>query len=221
MNSIARLVLFVLAGVMSCSVASADPVAITSGFINLEIPGVFGNMAMQLAGDRGFSYQTQGGMSFSDSGHFEPLVPGTSASLHGGASGTDAGGILQFEGVTYSDIGGFNSPANVGIGVDANVPLPSVVSPNAVVTAPFSLNLDFSWTAPDGSASIRQSFFGSGSAVVDLAAQTGFDFPTWQITGLRGELTSAPTPEPSTLLLMGAAGALAMGRRIRRFVQSR
>ena len=215
MNRIVRLVLVVLTTcAVDCSMARAETIAITGGFVDFDVLGVFGTGAVQVVGDHGFSYETQGGFVFDGTGVFEPLFPGSTGSLHVG--GSDSGGILQFEGVTYSDIGGLNSPANVLLRVDAMVPLPSVVSAHAVVTAPFVLNIDFFWMAPDGSASITQSFSGSGSARVDLAENnTSFGVPTWQITDLHGELSSVPTPEPATLLLMGSAGALVIHRRRR------
>jgi hypothetical protein len=204
MNRIVRLSLFVLAaGAIAGSTARADPVAITAGFVDLDVGGVFGSGVVHLVGDRGFSYDAQDGFIFHGAGVFDALVPGTTAPLL--AVGDEAGGVLRFDGVTYSDIGGFDSPANLTLAIDAPVPLPSLVGAHAVVTAPFVLNLDFSWTAPDGSGSFTQSFSGSGLALVDLAENnTTFGFPTWYMTHLNGELGSTPTPEPSTLLLMGS-----------------
>jgi hypothetical protein len=215
MSRIVRLVLFVLAAcAIQCSTARAETIGITGGFVDFDTFGVSGTGTVQVSGDLGFSYETHGGFIFDGTGAFEPLFPGTTAKMH--VAGDNLGGILQFEGVTYSDIGGLNSPANVLLQVDAMVPLPAVVSAHAVVTAPFALNIDFFWMAPDGSASITQSFSGRGAATVDLAENnTSFGVPTWQITALHGELSSVPTPEPSTLLLIGSAGALAIYRRRR------
>jgi hypothetical protein len=132
--------------------------------------------------------------------------------LLGSATGLDLGGTATLDGVTYSRVGGLDSSAGASLRLTTTVTLPSLVNPPSAATAPFMLDLLFGVFGQES-----HSLFGSGTATIFLDEDKGFGIPSWRVTGVRAELSSAPAPvpEPATLLLAGA-GLAWMAQRRRR-----
>jgi PEP-CTERM motif len=80
-----------------------------------------------------------------------------------------------------------------------------LLSPTTEITTRFGLDVVFS------TGEERHTLLGSGMATIFMDESRNFEFPSWQITGVRAELSStpaAPVPEPATLspLALGLAG---------------
>jgi len=201
MRSALRLTAMMLvAGTLCSTAARADPIALTGGFIDIEVAGAGSAIGViQLTGDRGFTFV--GGMSAGfEPPVGDPLIPGATVTLQASSTGLDLGGTVTLDGVTYTGIGGLDSPVGASLEFVTTATLPSVLSPPSEVTAPFMLDLIFF----DGLQS--HSLFGSGLATIFLDEDKGFGVPSWRVTGVRADVSSTPgpIPEPATLLLVAS-----------------
>lgn len=193
----------------------ADQIALTSGVIDLLVSPAGSSIGtFRLTGDRGFTFDGSWAGGFTQPVG-NPLIPGATVTLQGSATGLDVGGTVTLDGVTYTGIGGLDSPAGAIVHFATTATLPSVLSPPAAVTAPFTLDFLFYPTSLQSHALV-----GSGNATIFLGEDKGFGVPSWQVTRVRAELSdTAPVPEPATFLLVGAGlGWAAVRRRQRRGV---
>ena len=192
--------------------AAADPIRITSGFV--ELGGAF-----ELVSDeRAFRLIGTG------------YGGGSSPSAYAFCAGDDcnAGEVAQLlhafngldllvdsatlDGTFYDEVNTLNAEAFAGIGFSSTHVLPSLSS-TAVLTTPFTMEGSFSH--PGG----VEALFGSG--IVNTrwisAAPVGSAAPAWNLASARYEFSGAAVPEPGTLLLVGTgAAAAALSRRKRR-----
>jgi hypothetical protein len=178
--------------------ARADQIALTSGLIDLTVSINRAIGPVQLAGDRGFTFvgSFHGGF---DAPVADPLPPGTPLALVGVATGFDLGGNATLDGVSYTAVGSALAPSSASMQLTTTVTLPAVLSPTSMITGPFMLDFGFY----DGHE--LHSLFGSGTATIFLAEDTGFGVPSWRVTGVRAELSSTPAasvPEPASLSLL-------------------
>jgi hypothetical protein len=221
MTRIPQLILLVLtAGAVGASTARADTIALTGGSLDLGMssaPCCDCCGLIHLVGEPGSVYDAESTLGWSDTGTTEPLLPGATVRLHGGGAGEDLGGFVRFDGIPQTGVGTADQ-GSIVLQFDAMVPMPSELSERAVVSAPFTVHGAFHWNPLDptaGPAPFSFTYVGSGLAMFDLALNQGFGVPSWIITRTRGELSSAPIPEPATLLLVASGGALAAYRRRR------
>jgi hypothetical protein len=126
------------------------------------------------------------------------LPPGTTVTLRGG--GNDIRATATLDGITYTDVGGLDSPFGAFISFEMTAMLPAVLNAPATISAPFAMTLLLSGVDPTGPI----TFSGTGTARISLGEHKGFGVPSWLVEDIDAELASpAPVPEPATVLLLG------------------
>jgi len=170
--------LLIFTGLLVAEQASAGPVSVTSGYVDLG-PS---SGPLLLAGDRGFTFHS----AVDQISNIVPdcfsmaCLPGTTLNLRIAASGNDLGGTATLEGVTYTNVGGGISHNQMIIEITGSLVLP-LLAPTAVATAPFTLTGTFEHDVNGGPAS--ESLNGSGTVTVSLAADQSRP-GVWRITRL-------------------------------------
>lgn len=205
--------LIAVVGLLFSVPARADQITLTGGLLDVSVTtGATVGGLVRLVGDRGFSFSGfMNGSAESPIGN--PLIPGTPITFEAGATGLDLGGTAALDGITYSDVGGLTSPVQAALRfVTSPTTLPPVLNPPSQMIAPFMLDFIFEI----GTTSHLLS--GAGTATLFLGEDLGFGVPSWRVTRVRAELSdgSAPVPEPTTFLLVGAGLGWAARRRLSR-----
>jgi hypothetical protein len=216
--------LAIIAGVCAgnTSTSSADTLTITGGFLDISgSPTSFAHVGtLELSGERGFTLSAVVNGAF---GRYEPgdnchmgCAAGSTLDLLASWTGGDVGRPrATLEGVTYTDLNRADSRSGVSVEFTGTATLPNVLSPSAVVSAPFTFSGVFG--VGDGPPSLqgRYDLFGIGTATIFLSSVLpGVPQPGWGVTRVRYEF--APIPEPATLLLLGAGVGGMVLRRVRR-----
>lgn len=215
---------------IGASTVYADTIRITSGVVAVG-PGVSGTAVMAVFGERGFSFVSAlsqfGRVDSRACGQAQPCEPGSTVPVGASWSGLDLlGGVATFEGSTYPQVGGANSPNQLAFDVTGEVVAPPFGDADFLsVTTPFTLTGLFrygdSLTGPSNTADL----VGGGLATLNLVRGTGTFADSWVYQGVRYDFSAAatPIPEPSSLMLMGTGAAFLVGsaRRLRRRLQSR
>jgi hypothetical protein len=192
--------------------AAADPIRITSGFV--ELGGAFelvsDERAFRLVGT------AYGGGSSPSAYAFcagDDCNAGEVAQLLHAFNGLD---LLvhsaTLDGTFYDEVNTLNAEASAGIGFSSTHVLPSLSS-TAVLTTPFTMEGSFSH--PGG----VEALVGSGMVTTRwiASAPVGSAAAAWNLASARYEFSGAAVPEPGTLLLVGTgAAAAAFSRRKRR-----
>lgn len=192
--------------------AVADPIRITAGgFVYEGRTNTFSRLT--LAGTGGFTFT--GGIGF---GVFAPgdcIVPdcvsGSPLALLARWSGNDLGGTATFAGVTYRAVGSLSSDTAVSVEFDGAMFAPGRGG-MAILRAPFTFaGLFFAESSPGMTTAHVLS--GEGLALASVLRHAGTD--AWRFERLEYRFAdAAQTPEPATLTLLAAGGALA-GWRVR------
>jgi hypothetical protein len=199
-----------LAAALFSAPARADQIALTGGFVDMEVNAGGAALGLiQLTGERGFTFFGHMAAGFTEPVG-NPLPPGDTVTLRGSANGLDVGGTVTLDGVTYTGIGGLDAVAGASVLFVTTATLPSVLNAPSSVLAPFTLNVVFF-----PSSQTSHTLSGSGVARISLGEDKGFGVPSWMVTGIRAELSSAPAPvpEPATLLLAASGLGWVAARR--------
>jgi hypothetical protein len=206
--------LAVLAVLAGPSLAAADPVRITSGFVHAGAVDPRAQFAFE---GEGFSLAGFA-EAFSSTLSLEcvPCAPGTTLDLGGAFLGPDAAGSGVVDGVMYSEIflngmtGTFSSPSFQISGDQALTMVRNFTFSGTI--SGYLLNPSVhGFTEPaftkmlTGQGIVRSEFlFNADETPLFFATQLQYEFTD-----------SAPVPEPGTLLLVGTGAAVAALRRRR------
>lgn len=201
--------------------ALADPINILSGSVFVENTGDRSGDA-NLAGTRGFTFTGATAMPTTVGLFAQCFVPecppGTRINFDlvlGGASGF-LGGEMTIEGDHYAVTDSVTSTSDLFLEFHGSFIAPEMAD-RATVTAPFSLTGQAFALTPLGEFAHNDQLFGHGVATTTLVPfnpEAGFA-PSWTVESVRFDFAQ-PTPEPSTLLLIGTCVAAPAIRRIRR-----
>jgi hypothetical protein len=209
----------------AASQAAAEPVTITGGFIVFSEPGLLQVGSISITGTHGFSLT---GSADTGEGRVDPLVQCFPCSptpdfrvgleLIGSAI---AGGVATLDGNTYTDLNSSNSVNNVFLQLDGSTVLPPVNGPSITIRAPFTVNSPFKsffqfqvapGTPPDPPVVGLMPLQGTGIATVNFHQNP--NAPVWEFSSVRYDFqTTATTPEPATLLLVGGPLLVLRGAR--------
>src|SRR5262245_45256906 len=208
-----RIALFVACGTVLCigagTTAAADPVRITSGSIVLPEPDLFQGGPIKVVGSRGFSIE---GLVDTSEDAFDPLrqcfpcVPTTHFSIGAHMTGSAIIGNATLDGRSFHDINTSSSNNFVFMQLIGTTVLPRVDDSSLRIRAPFTVATDsfFTYEVTPGSSSeppelATVALRGQGTATVNFHMNSSL--PVWEFSNMRWDF--APTPEPSTLVLVG------------------
>jgi hypothetical protein len=197
------------------SVAAAETIPITSGFV--EMAGL--PSAYDLVGDRrGFRLFGQGYQGGVWPGIFvdcpdDTCGPGSVALFQHAQSGADLPSTVILDGVVYEGVGNLGGESeSAGMGFSSSIVLPALAS-TAVLHSPFLMNGSF-FSDASGLLLLR------GTGVLTTTWSTAFgDGTEWGLRAARYDFAPAAVLEPGTLVLVGIGGVAAALRRRRQRVQ--
>jgi hypothetical protein len=213
LNSVRALVLISL--VTAPRAAAAEPITITSGYVETQI---LASLARGLLEGAGFflSFGADG-FAAAVARDCVPCTPGSTVNFGAEFNLPRVSGSAAVDGVTYPTIflamtGIFSSPSFQVTGAQT-----------AVLSRPFSYSgsiigyLVDPWTFGATEPVFTKELVGQGTATATFVyVNSEFDGPVFTATDLRYDFAdAAPIPEPATLFLCGAGTALLIARRRR------
>lgn len=206
----------------------ADPINITSGSVVIASPGPSEVGQVSIVGTRGFSLTSRVAPRGGTQGPFEQCLvpecpPGTRIDFDielSGSSGFLPGAVMTIEGDRYDDLESLNAMANAFLTFTGSIIAPAVGPARVSLSAPFSLTGRVFAVTPFGEIAHDDPLRGQGTGTMTLVPfPTLTDFPPgWMVDTVRFDFAQ-PTPEPSTLLLLGTCAVGVV--RARRWRQSR
>jgi hypothetical protein len=202
--------------------ALADPINIISGSLVMEWPG--GNTGpVNLVGTRGFT-MTGGAGFFTGIGLFDQCglpecPPGASVEFNLGLSGSSGAifGVMTVDGNQFAITDSQDANANLLLHFGGSFIAPAMGPAQATVSAPFSLTGQALAVDSVNQTAVDDQIFGHGIGTVTLLPYNpaaGFP-PSWVARRVRFDFLQ-PTPEPSTLLLIGTGTLVPLIRKRRR-----
>ena len=216
MSAVSRLYipLLVLGMTSVAAVAGADGIRISSGAL---IGDPFGARLTIVAPSRGLSLSASGdragGIYALSNCNFSECKPGDTLDLAAGWNGVDFAVTATIDGSTFPVGLMTNTIGAAAATFSGTWTAPAFTGAmRATVAAPFTFTGGLAY--PDSFMLAEESLVGSGSATIRLEWNPIFN--SWGYTGSTYAFASppAPTPEPSTLLLV-APFALGLVRRFR------
>jgi PEP-CTERM motif-containing protein len=208
-----------IAAILILAPERSDAIVITSGHWEDRFAGHSGT----LAGDDFVLVGSADPASNHTAGGFEVWFPGQTIGVHAVAVGSDLSGGFTYQGHSFSmgcaapNSGPCNGSAFVSIGAGPFVIPAFGEELRVTLAAPFTVSGSFQGYGPGGLVA-SDSFIGNGVVTLDLvrcinppAGSSG----CWELLrseGIRYTI-SAPTPEPSTLMLVGSVIATRVGLR--------
>jgi hypothetical protein len=199
----------------------ADPINILSGSVFIPTAPNIGDLS--IVGTQGFSVtgRVAGGGLAGTQGLFAQCTmpectPGTRIEFDVGLSGASGslGGAMTIAGDHYEISDSVNALADVFLLFDGSIIAPAAGAAQVILSAPFSLTGRALAATPLGAIAHNDELFGGGVGTVTLVpfpAEAGFP-PSWMVQSVRFDFAQ-PTPEPSTLLLLGTCAVAAVRRR--------
>ena len=189
--------------------ASADTIRITSGFLEFvgEYILISNQRGLRIEGE-GYGFDT-GPSGYPDCGE-QPCGDGDVAQvIHANGGGDLFVNSVTLDGVTFTNLNNPSAMANVELGFASTHVLP-LSGTTAVLRSPFTFMGSFSH--PGGLETLV------GTGVVTTTWETFRlpqpETPSWTLTFARYDFTDASAvPEPTTLVLLGGATAVAAFRR--------
>lgn len=196
----------------------ADPIHITRGSVFIASAEVADLGSVDLLGTQGFrltSAVAPGGGQLGPFGQCGvPECPaGTRIAFDIGLSGSSGllpGATMTIGGDRYDDVESINAMANIFLNFTGSIMAPEVGASRVSLSAPFSFTGRTFALTPFGEIAHDETVLGGGIGTLTLSPLTLEGFPPgWTVESLRFDFAQ-PTPEPSTLLLIGTcvAGAL-------------
>jgi len=209
-----------LFGLIIASAAAAEPVSVTSGFVQVTSldPG-----PISIAGTRGFSFE---GIVSPSEGSSVPVINcwtgvclgGETLSLESVFIGSAASGTASLDGQSFELTGEVDAQAGISLTFSGVTTLPDFTGSPILVTAPFTLVDSLLNIPPDS----RFGAYLQGGGIVSLRmspVSPNLGLPEgWVLDELRYDFNdaAAPVPEPGTVMLVGAGLAAGLRGRWRR-----
>jgi hypothetical protein len=193
--------------------AGADPIHITRGSVFIARPEVVELGNLDIAGTQGFHLTSAVAPSGGLLGPFAqcsvPECPaGTRIAFDIELSGSS--GLLPRAAMTigsdhYDDVESMNAMANVFLNFSGSIIAPETGAARVSLSAPFSFTGRAFALTPFGEIAHDEALLGAGIATMTLTPfPTLSEFPPgWMVETVRFDFAQ-PTPEPSTLLLIGS-----------------
>ena len=197
----------------------ADPIHITSGSVFIASPAVAELGSVDIVGTQGFHLTSavapNGGLQGPFGQCSVPECPaGTRIAFDialSGSSGLLPFGVMTIGGDSYDDLESINAMANVDLSFSGAIVAPEVGPARVSLSAPFSFTGRAFALTPFGEIAHDEALLGSGIGTMTLIPFPPLaEFPPgWMVESMRFDFAE-PTPEPSTLLLLGtcAVGVL-------------
>jgi len=207
----------------SASTALADPINILSGSVFAQVAGDKTGPA-NLVGSHGFTLTARTTIFRIPNGLLGQCIvpvcqPGTTIEFNVDLSGASGflEGSMTIGGDSFDVSESIDATSDVFLHFDGSFIAPDMGPDRATVTAPFSLSGRAFATTPLGTVAHDDQLFGRGIGTVTLVPfnpELGFD-PSWVVENVTFDFAQ-PTPEPSTLLLLGTCVAAPVIRRMQR-----
>ena len=191
----------------------AETITLTSGAL---VWNGTGNASVTLAGGSftfaGSAAPLGGIFTPGECRSFPECVAGGTVDLFSRWVGLDIPGTATYNGQTYTQVGGLNSPTSLDARWTGTLAIPSSFT-GGTLTAPFQFGGEFFYPETPGARAIL-NLLGAGTATLNFTPfvnQPG----AFSLTSLRYDIEAAPVPEPTSMLLIGTglAGLAAVRRR--------
>ena len=204
-----------LVGVILLSIrpAAADPVRITSGY--LDMGSTAGSLL--LLGD---GFLLSGGVTVND-GVFQPwlqcrlgpsCVPGALLDLNARWAGSGLRSTTAtVRGEDFRDVGGANSITSASVNFTASGIAPTFVGETATLIVPFLFQGEFTHFSASFQRLVESL---SGEGTVTMTLQRNASLATWNYVAAKYDFQ--PVPEPATILLTAAGVTTLLAHRRRR-----
>jgi hypothetical protein len=213
MQRCARLGWILAVILLSVRLATADPVRITNGA--LDMGSIAGSLLLH-----GEGFLLHGGVTVND-GVFQPwlqcrltpaCVPGASLNLNARWSGSALRSTtVTVDGEEFTDVGGANSNASASVNFFASAIAPAFTGETTTLIVPFLFQGEFVHFNASFQRLVESL---SGDGMVTLTLQRNASLGAWNYVAATYEFQ--PIPEPATLVLTGAGITTLWAHRRRR-----
>jgi hypothetical protein len=207
-----RLGLIVGVILLSVRPATADPVLITGGY--LDMTSTTGSLLLQ-----GEEFMLTGGVSATD-GVFQPwlqcnlipsCIPGAMLDLDARWTGSSIrSATVTLHGETFTNVGGATSTTSASVNFTGSAIAPAFVGETATLVAPFVFQGQFTHLNASFERLVETL---TGEGTVTVLLRRNATLATWNYATAKYEFQ--PIPEPATVLLTAAGITTLLARRRR------